>query len=1109
MSVITHILSKLPINPARVRHSRRFATVAAVASLTMLGGAQMASAQTSGQQIPVDGGAILQLLGFTAFQTPSSIGGDPDFIDYDPVTFNYIANPYMAVVQGVTGTYPVAYAENQLFGVGGTVTLTHNVPGMISFGNLGGSLRYANDDRRALNGFGFGDTYGSPGAFGAFGTNGGGVPAGYGVWPLPGWLEGPSRTYDYSAFVSTNVDGVLTNGQVVGGNTTEIVGGDEEWILEPTFRSNAGDNFLVSEAAIEDDCVLRQEIRLFRNTAQMRWQIRNQDAVSHTVYLKFAVNNRAATAIKFDGTTVIPGQVIQPGDATFLNPAYFFTDPSQGPTLRSQVYGVTPDGTLSRPTPQQVDILGGRYQADTIITEPFHARHILEGYGATRPTSVFVGDSEDLFPILDGDTGFSPARAGVRYDKIEDGIAVGVYFGPITVAPGATSAPIITYYGNGNSSDRLEADFAIATEAEESFQYNANAVNTLTDQQLGNPTLTDTAKQFLTPQALDIYGSVYNRQLSESQFNIVLKDVRMSVTLPDGLRFATNAATGQPDAATKTVGDIVGDTDKIARWVAEPTGTAFGTVAYQMTATVGGITPLSRTVSRSVTIPATPLFNVSADYFQMIGFPFDFDRAVTNNNDTATIFNGLTKPTDLNPGSLTLFKWVPDPESVDGAGRYQPVTNIERGEGYFYRPAISRLLFLRGARPDVQATSIDPNVSGPYFQKVLERGWNMISNPWVYGVPVSFISLAEIDNNDPENDLNLTYFPDAVASGLVRGGIFFYNPDKRDYDFFQDYSQELRPYQAYWIYVEDRKILRIATPSQKQSGVIPTPDGSIPVTNTRQQKVGAINSGRAFPATQTSDNWKMQLVAKRVGANSSDTANDGMTLLGVSPNAKDGDDTRDLPKPPPVMNDYVSVRIMHEVKPGRSHPFAQDLKAPGGKKQWEIEVISDKDGPISLSWPNLSRLPKTVKLTLEDKATGRKVAMRNSSSSVVNVSANVAKRFVLTADKQATQPLSILNIQSTRERTRSAGGTRSYVISFKTTADATVQARITTMSGRTVNVLDSGRSVNANDIFRGRWSGRAQDGSQLPAGPYMLEVTARSTDDNETITVKKPILTLD
>lgn len=1092
MSVITHFLSKLPINAVRTRRTRRFAAVVA-ASLAILAGGSIANAQTTGLQIPDTGDLILARLGFTGLIQPSTFDDPmPTAIDFNGVTFNYIANPYMAVVQGVDGNFGVSYDAGQF--VGNAITLGHQSAGMLSFGNLGGSLRIANDNKRGLNGFNYSDYYGNSAVFN---TSGGGIPAGYGVWPLPGYWDAPAfALYDWSSYVSTNVDGVLTNGTVTGGVLTEVTGSDDTWVLRPTFRSTAGDNVLLSETEIGNDCILRQEIRLFRNTAQMRWTVRNEGDVSHTVYLKFAVNHRVAQSLKVDFTTG--------ASSSLIDPAYFYADPNQGPTLRSQVYGQNPDGTLARPVPGQVDVLGGRYQADTAIVEPFHGRHILEGYGATTPSTVFVGDSENLYPAGNP---FSPTRNGIRYDKIEDGVAVGVYYNPLTVAPGATSTPIITYYGNGDSTDRLEADFAIGTEAEESFQYNANAPNTLTQQQISNPSLTDTARQFLTPQRLDIYGSVYNRQLSEAQFDIVLKDVRMSITLPDALQFATSPTTGLPDTPTKSVGDIPGDTDRVAQWIAEPTGALFGTFAYQMTATVSGISPLSRTVARAVTIPATPLYNVSADYFQMIGFPFDFDRTLTNNNDTASIFNGLSVPTDTNPGSNTLWKWVPDPDSIDGAGRYQATTTIERGEGYFYKPAISRLLFLNGARPDTQATPIEQGARVQYFQKVLERGWNMITNPWVYGVPVAFLSFADIDNNDPDADLNLNYFPDAVASGLVRGGIFFYNPAKRDYDFFQDFTQELKPYQAYWLFVEERKVLRIAVPSQKQSALIPAPDGTIPVTRpiTRKQVVGAIASGKAFPATQTTENWKMQLVAKRVGANASDTANDSMTLLGVSPNAKDGDDTRDLPKPPPVMNDYVSVRIMHEVKSGKSRAFAQDLKAPGGKKEWEIEVVSDKDGPVALSWPNLSRLPKNVRLTLTDKTTGRKVALRGTSSSIVNVSAGAPSRFVLTADRQASRPLAITNVRFRDEGRGPSGG--NYSLSFKTTADAEVNARIITLSGKTVATLASGRAVTANGVTRLQWRGRSQEGNELPAGSYIVELTARG-EDGALVTDKRPILTL-
>ncbi len=232
-----------------------------------------------------------------------------------------------------------------------------------------------------------------------------------------------------------------------------------------------------------------------------------------------------------------------------------------------------------------------------------------------------------------------------------------------------------------------------------------------------------------------------------------------------------------------------------------------------------------------------------------------------------------------------------------------------------------------------------------------------------------------------------------------------------------------------------------------------------------------------------------------------------MTLLGVSADAKDGDDSRDLPKPPPVMQDYVSVRIMHEVKDGKSRAFAQDLKAPGGKKSWEIEVLSDRDGPVALSWPNLSRLPRTVGLTLTDKATGRATALRGSSSKVVNVSANVPSRFVLTADKLATRPLAISNMVMKREG-RAQGGGSSYSLQFKTSADAQIEARIITITGKTISTLGGTSRAVAGSNVRMLWNGRAQDGAQLPIGAYQVEVTARD-EDGAFVTSKRPVIVLE
>jgi len=1115
--VMSNVVKKNVLQKRRADYYRAYRAAVLAAGLALFGAATTtAQAQTIGASVPIDGGSVESILGFGAFIVPSSLppfGTTPTALAFPGGGFNFIANPYMAVVLGVQGDFGWGYAAGQLFG--NAVTANHLTAGMISFGNLGGSLRTSADDKRAMNGFGFGETY--DGGFNFIG-NAGGVPLGYGVWPLAGrWAVPP--LYDYSAYVAANVDGVQANGTVTGGTPVGIVGGSgtvpggvaSTWVRTPSFSSTIApvsgsgtirnEPNLLSEATLITGTTgivsLIQDVTLYRNTAKMTWWVKNLDSVAHTVFLKFVVNHRSTERIVVAGTTF-----------NITDNAYFYADPTKGPTLRAQVYGINPDGTATQPIPASLDVYGARFQTDTVTDangEPFHTRHLLTGGDATTPTTVFFGDSEDLYPdaafVHSGR--FSPPPSGTRYEKLEDGAAVAVYFGPINVPAGSISSPVITYYGNGASTDRYDADFTIGTEAEEAFQYNANAVNTLTSSQRNNPSLTDTAKAFLTPSQLTIFGNVYNRQLSESQFNVTLTGVTMSVTLPDGLRFGINPTTGKADSATKSVGDVSGDTQATNTWVAEPTGEVFGTSSYQFTTSVGGIAPLSRTVSRAVTIPATPLHNVTADSFQMIGFPFDFDPALTNNGDSASIINGLSQPTDTNPGSKIFYKWVPDPDSVDATGKYVPTTTLQRGVGYYYRPALSRLLFLNGAMPNATATPVDPTITSTYYQIVLERGWNMITDPWIYGVPVNYISLATINQVDPPSDLQLINFSDAVASGLVRGGIFFYNTATQNYDFFQDFSQELKPYQAYWVYVDNRSVLRIAVPSQRQSAVIPAPDGSVPPT--RKEPVGAFASGRALPANMSNTNWKVQISAKRAGANASASAQDSATLLGVSPTAKDGDDSKDLPKPPPLVNDYVAVSIQHSIKSGKVGRFAQDLKSPGGSKSWDMQVVSDKDGPVSLSWPNLSRLPRTVRLTLTD-ANGRKVNLRGSSSTTVNVSAGVPTKFTITADSQPSRMLAFTNVKLTNSG-RAQGGGSNYTLAFHVTADATVEAKVMSLSGRTVGILSTGRAVSSGEEVRLLWQGRSVDGSALPAGPYTIQLNAR-TDSGEATTMIRPITVL-
>ncbi|HVK05384.1 MAG TPA: hypothetical protein VM490_18045, partial [Armatimonadaceae bacterium] len=161
----------------RLRLVNALAAVAPVALAAVCGG--VAKADTTGGY-GLNGNGVLSLLGFDApIEQPSSFDDFANFtaVDLTNVTFALIRNEYMAVVLGAGGTYGVPYDAGQsayLIGFANATTLTHNVAGMLTFGNIGGNLRGNADNFQALNGFSAGEFFQTSGK-----------PAGYGVWPLP------------------------------------------------------------------------------------------------------------------------------------------------------------------------------------------------------------------------------------------------------------------------------------------------------------------------------------------------------------------------------------------------------------------------------------------------------------------------------------------------------------------------------------------------------------------------------------------------------------------------------------------------------------------------------------------------------------------------------------------------------------------------------------------------------------------------------------------------------------------------------------------------------------------------------------------------------------
>jgi hypothetical protein len=1008
----------------------------ALASVAVVGlPARPAAAQTTGtfQGVTSGLGVLADLVGASFLDQP----GAEEHTDFTGTGYSYIKNHAIGVVLGVAGTYSVNY--------GGNRTVTYNAPGMLSFGNQRGSLQWGTDDFKGMNGLNYDEVLVA------------GRPAGYGMWPLAGHFQRNTGDYDYSAYSRLQVDGNTADPTLVpilgadGPSFGPLIDrGPDGWRLRTVY--NVGPDNLIQ---------VEQQISLYNQTAKIRWIITNLDAEGHSVGLRFVINNRMAS---FGG-----------GGGPFSG--FHYVDP---------VVGVSKETSLltGANIPDHLNIYGKRHETDSPLEPAFSARHTFRGFGATLPTQVYVTDSFELRPenansYLPGDV------PGSVHQRLDTGIAVASYFGPFNLAPGG-SAEIVTYYGNGTPSARLDSDYVVSAEGTEALAYNSSAAidPTVVGTKKTAGDYQNVGKKFLTPNPFRIYGEVYNRAPSTPTASINLEGVRASLVLPQGLELATDTTTGNVDVPEKVLGDngtVASDRPASASWLVQPRGDVFGTLTYQVSFQTRDFG--SKQISRTITIPATPFRTVTAETFQMIGFPFAFDPVLTNNGDPATVINTLTSPEDE---PVAFYRW--DPVTQDYG---PPVTQLVTGQGYFYRPNFSRTFYARGVKPvPGQAQVGNVNLDQvTRHQITLEPGWNMISNPYLYDVPIKYLQF-----RSPEDNTNIVpqTFAQAVAGGLIRGGLFFYDINTRAYDFFDNPNESLRPWDGYWVFANSRTVLLFPLLGERQTAIIPDPvQGEQPT----RKRPGEIGSGRAFTSTPSPDNWALHLVARQGGS-----VADGATIVGVDGTGQP-ESKRVLPKPPAPVRDYVYVGI---VKPDVKGRFVKDIQTGRGAKSWNVEVVSDHDGPVTLTWPNIGKLPRRVNLAVRDEASGRTVSLRGTSSLTLNVKKGQPTRLVVTAKPQASQPLTISGLRTVQGR--ATDGSRSIV--FNVNREATVSVQVETITGKTVATVASGRAVSAGEN-RFTWvGGRSQAGTILPPGNYIVKVTARGSDDEAPVTMKVMFATL-
>ena len=168
---------------------------------------------------------------------------------------------------------------------------------------------------------------------------------------------------------------------------------------------------------------------------------------------------------------------------------------------------------------------------------------------------------------------------------------------------------------------------------------------------------------------------------------------------------------------------------------------------------------------------------------------------------------------------------------------------------------------------------------------------------------------------------------------------------------------------------------------------------------------------------------------------------------------------------------------------------AASFVKPADTASWQARVqVAGLDGQdVEIAWPDLSSLPNNVRPVLTDKSTGKRIYMRTAAAYHFTPSTGEAERaFEVTLAQNG-----VLSVSSMAARPSGQG----VDVAFTLSAAATISGQVLNLSGRVVQELPAA-TMDAGPCHV-QWTGLGRSGARAPSGQYLLRLTARTADGQE------------
>lgn len=306
----------------------------------------------------------------------------------------------------------------------------------------------------------------------------------------------------------------------------------------------------------------------------------------------------------------------------------------------------------------------------------------------------------------------------------------------------------------------------------------------------------------------------------------------------------------------------------------------------------------------------------------------------------------------------------------------------------------------------------------------LRTGWNLIGAPWSEAVAMAGLTSNPAGSCAPLawNYWNGSYSMIAAGTAAIPGA-----------------GTNFLPWRSYWLYASEDCTATLN---------------------------GSVATADADAAAADADGWAIAIVA------SSASGSDAAAVCGVRAEALSVPDV-------PAASGGPSLAIAGS----GVAPLTVDLRGEGAARQeWALSVAARVGEEVTVTWPDLSTLPRDYRALLIDRATNATTSMRTATG--YRFTAGEGERMLLLRVEPRGGLLALHALHARQTGAAAA-------VSFTLSAPAEVDAEIINIAGRGVRTLALGRAMEEGQASVA-WDLRSSAGTAVPTGRYLVRVTARS-----------------